>query len=66
MCNLPSLLQLANEASPAGATPFLLAPPAARAYPPGTRLLRGGNRDYLLVPIGQVRMRIGCAGMRAA
>ncbi|PSC73151.1 hypothetical protein C2E20_3677 [Micractinium conductrix] len=41
----------------AGAGPgvaFRLAPPAAAAYPPGTRLLRGGTKDYLLVPLGQI------------
>lgn len=55
-CALPSLSlhQPTNEASPAGGTPFLLTPPAAPDYPPGARLLRGGNHDYLLVPIGQV------------
>ncbi|EFN58808.1 hypothetical protein CHLNCDRAFT_56904 [Chlorella variabilis] len=31
-----------------------LVPPAASSYPPGARLLHGRNRDYLLVPIGQI------------
>lgn len=52
---LPSLPCIQPAASSAGAA-FLLAPPAAPAYPPGSRLLHGRNRDYLLVPYGQVRV----------
>lgn len=36
------------------AASFLLAPPAAPAYPPGARLLHAPNRDVLLLSIGQV------------
>jgi hypothetical protein len=43
-----------TSSSAAAAATFLLAPPAAAAYPRGTRLLHGSNRDYMLVPIGQV------------
>ncbi|KAL4434022.1 hypothetical protein ABPG75_000463 [Micractinium tetrahymenae] len=36
------------------AAAFQLAPPAAPAYPRGARVLNGHNRDYLLVPLGQI------------
>lgn len=39
-----------------------LVPPAASSYPPGARLLHGRNRDYLLVPIGQVCALQRCMG----
>lgn len=38
---------------------FELVPPAAGAYPRGSRVLHGGTRDFLLVPIGQVGV-CGC------
>lgn len=46
-------LVVAPHADSAGAT-FHLAPPAAPAYPRGARVLHGHNRDYLLVPLGQI------------
>lgn len=55
----PSLV--VTPGSRAGAAPHAngaavalrLVPPAAPAYPRGARVLHGGNRDYLLVPLGQ-------------
>lgn len=48
----------AGAGADAGAGPpplaLQLAPPAAAAYPPGARVVHGRNRDYLLLPIGQV------------
>lgn len=41
-------------AATAAAPAFVLAPPAVPGYPPGARRLHGANRDYLLVPLGQV------------
>lgn len=56
-----TIFRLASPMQPSPAEPataFLLAPPAAAAYPPGARLLHGSNRDYLLLPYGQVRGRL--------
>ena len=41
---------------------FVMLPPAAPAYPKGSRLLTGHNRQYLLVPLGQVRWVAGRGG----
>ncbi|GAB4818253.1 hypothetical protein N2152v2_005299 [Parachlorella kessleri] len=35
-------------------TGLRLGPPAAPKYPPGARLLKGNNRSYLLLPLGQI------------
>lgn len=42
------------EASAGTAVRLRLAPPAAPAYPRGARVLHGRNRNYLLVPLGQI------------
>lgn len=54
----PAVRTPATAPAPAA---FVLATPAAPAYPAGARVLHGRNRDYLLVPIGQVGRHRGTA-----